>query len=133
MHSKTIPKGGICPLDFPSSPWLNCASSLTGSFSLLSSPPLPAGLVQLLLVEDQSKVTRNGCRFKGFVYVVLISCQVRAMFCPPTCFSSLCRPVFSNTASSSFDGTPVPCGFFALALQLSPRKDAVCGAVTSQP
>lgn len=84
-----------------------------------------------MLAEDQSKVTRNGCGFKELVDLVLISCQVRAVFCPPTWFSSPCGTVFSNTASSSFAVTPVTCGFFPLPLQLSPQKDAVCGAASS--
>ncbi|XP_052543868.1 rho GTPase-activating protein 32-like isoform X1 [Tympanuchus pallidicinctus] len=33
-------------------------------------------LLKLSLVEEQSKVTRNGCGFKTLVYLVLISCQL---------------------------------------------------------
>ena len=90
--------------------------------------------MQLLLAEDQSKVTRNGCGFED----LLLPCSD---LLPGTCHVLYChmvqQPVFSrtvcsNTGSSSWDAALVTRGFFPLPLQLSPRQDAACSAGTSQ-
>ena len=96
--------------------------------------PQPAPLVQLLLAEDQSKVTRNGCGFED----LLLPCSD---LLPGTCHvlspPMVQQPVFSrtvcsNTASCSWGvALEKTCGFSPLPLQLSPGKDAACSAGTS--
>ena len=128
----SIHQGGICPTVFPSPSLLNCAGSLTCSFSV-PSPPSACSLGAAFARGRSDKVTRNGCGFED----LLLPCSD---LLPGTCHVLYChmvqQPVFSrtvcsNTGSSSWDVALVTRGFFPLPLQLSPRQDAACSAGSS--
>ena len=87
----SIHQGGICPTVFPSPSLLNCGGSLTCSFSL-PCPPSACSLGAAFARgrSEQSDKDRLRIFLRIFFSLVLISCQVCAMFCIATWFSSPC-------------------------------------------